>query len=134
MIDPLEHAIDESTHDACDRGARDNGVHLAAIQGDEQYVGSNPTLRRGEKFGADYNDEPDRRRNTNTREDKRRGARKTDTTQDCKTAETEASRGLDRNRVDIANAIDRVEEDRPNGRVRDQDDLHREALTPQEDT
>ena len=46
--------------------------------------------------------------------------------------QAKAARGLHRDRIDVVNAVDGVEQDRPRRCIGHQDDLHRETLAPQQ--
>ena len=81
------------------------------------------TRRPHEELGGEGEDERDGRRDPQAGRDVRHRARERDAVEALELAEPEGARGVDRDRIDVPDAVDRLHEQRPEGAERGQEDL-----------
>src|SRR5262249_14774723 len=106
----------------------------AAARRNKQNVRADAAVGRCKQFSADYDDQSDCRRNADTRKDEWRRARKTNTAENGGLLLAEAPGGLGRNGINVVDAVDGIKQDWPRGRISDQNDLHGEPLSPQQNS
>jgi hypothetical protein len=120
-LDRREDDVDGQTQEA--RGER-QGIHLL---GQAEGLGDVHDLaeagRAHEQLGGEGEDQRNRRRDAKTRGDVRNRARELDAIEPLEAADAERAGGVQRDRVNVANAVDRLHEQRPEGSERGQEDL-----------
>src|SRR5262249_19926307 len=106
------------------RGQDHGGGGRGGGRGGEVGGGPHGGDAAGDDAGADRDDDRDRRGHPDAGDDERGGGRQADAPDHVEPPEPERGERLLGQRVYVVEPVDRVEQDRPDGRVRDQGNVH----------